>query len=132
RKDEAAETGTQLVHFGGTEDMGFGYRKEPIPLRVSARVGQSRVSAQGPGNVALIPEPTAGNLVLAVSHHAVVGDRVLIVIDRRDTRKETGKRAARNSRTAGLTWPGNKERSAILSALEVQNINSNRVNLPCG
>ncbi len=78
-KQESAVTQPQLVHFIGTEDVGFGDGKKPIPLSVCAGIRQTSVSAVRLGNETLVPEPATGDLVFAVTHAAIVADDVLVI-----------------------------------------------------
>ena len=82
-KDETAVTQPQLIDLGRAEDMSLAYGEEAIQLGVGAWERQTAGGSVRLAHRAVVPKPATGDLIIALAHHAVVADRILVVCDRR-------------------------------------------------
>ncbi len=111
--------------------MRFRNRQEAIPLSVSAGERQAAGRAERLLDCALGPKPTAGDLIFTTTHVAVITDCVLIVFDGRDSVNGTTESSRRSCRCGAptLARPRNRKLPAKDAALEVEDVDGNRINL---
>src|SRR6266516_2075910 len=88
-KQETTETEPQFINLGGAEYMSLGDRKEAIELRIRPGIRQIGVGTERLGYRPFVPEPGAGDFILAVTEASFVADGMLVVQDGRHSAELT-------------------------------------------
>src|SRR6266849_10282815 len=103
--------------------------QEAIPLRVSSRKRQIAGGAERLCHAAFIPEPTAGDLIFAAAHVAVITDGVLVINDGGDAAERALECSGDGSGPAAssLSGSGNQKCSAAKRTLHVEYVNRYRI-----